>query len=1101
MIRRLLSMEIRNRALWAGIISMFLSCQPPQSRQDTKFRRVNPQQSGITFENTLTDSKVFNILNYLYYYNGGGVAIGDINGDHLPDIFLTANQLPNKLYLNLGNWQFEDITEKAGVAGSYDWSTGVSMADVNGDGWLDIYVCNLGKYLDKQGQNELYINQQDGTFKESASEWGLDLVGFSTQGYFMDYDLDGDLDLFQLNHSINPAGQVGPASQRSGLDSLAGDRILKQENGRFTDVSATAGIWRSKLGYGLSAAISDLNKDGFPDIYVCNDFHEDDYLYLNQGNGTFQDVAGDWIGHSSRFSMGSDWADLNNDARPDLMTLDMKPWREKILKTAESPERFDIYQYKLRFGYRDQYPRNALQVARASGSFQEWGQLLGLSETDWSWSVLMADFDNDRQKDIYITNGIYRRPNDMDYLKFISDPKIVRKLTGAPSEEELAFIKKMPSIALPNAFFQQKEGFSFENRLGSWTDTMPSFSNGAAYGDLDRDGDLDLVVNNINAPASLLENTLGGSYLRLQLRGNQANSHAIGSKVWLYQGGEQQYLELQPARGFQSTVEPLLHFGLGNMGVDSLRIEWPDGGRQLIKTPAIDTTLVILQESGLSPDSAPPGAAAPTEWVSLPAQRIPFNHTEDDFSDFSREPLIPHLLSREGPKAAVGDVNGDGWDDVYMPGAAGQAGQLYLQSRSGSFRPTQADLWAQFAEAEEIEALFFDADNDQDEDLYIVCGQTRSGTGQPIHQDRLYLNQNGQFVLAEGSLPEMTQGGSCIDFADIDQDNDLDLVVGARNVPGAYGLSPKTTLLINDGKGHFSNETKSLAPQLARIGMVSDVLWVDLDGDVQVELVVVGEWMPITIFKRGADGEWTPQAFAGLDQSEGWWNSILAVDLDGDGDQDLIGGNLGLNSSIQANPDEPCTLYAADFDQNGTIDPIMCYYREGNSYPVAHRDELLGQLISLRRKYPDYQAFAGKSVEELLDAAQLARAVQRRAVSFASQVFWNEGNAFRAEALPREAQLAPVYGMLYLEGGISPRPGLYIAGNFYGVGPDRGRYDASEGLCLRYIDGAWTVVPALQSGFVIPGECRALRAVQARGGIRILATRNGAPPLLLRTSP
>jgi enediyne biosynthesis protein E4 len=1088
------------------LILLALGCESVAPPSPTRFEALSAAHSGISFANQLTDGVQFNILNYPYFYNGGGVAVGDLNGDSLPDLFFTGNQVPNRLYLNRGALRFEDITEQAGVAGEGDWATGVSLADVNADGRLDIYVNYVSGLLDRQGHNELFINQGDGTFREEAQAWGLAFAGYGTQGAFFDYDGDGDLDLYQLNHSIRPAETIGPATQRQTPNSLAGDRLMRNEGDHFTDVTAQAGISSSRLGYGLSLLVGDLDRDGLPDVYVCNDFHEDDYLYLNQGDGTFREALREWIGHSSRFSMGSDLTDLNQDARPDLITLDMKPEVETIRKTAQSPESYDQFRYKLSFGYYHQYPHNALQLHRGN-RFAEVAQLAGIDATDWSWSALWADYDNDRRPDLFITNGIYRRPDDMDYINFISDPAVKRQLNRAPSAADLAFIAEMPQVPQPNYLYRNLGDLQFEEVAAAWGLGQPGFSNGATYADLDRDGDLDLVVNHLNATAQVFRNHSrerdSSHFLGLRLAGAHANPFGYGAEVFAYVQGELLWQQHQPVRGFQSCVEPgHLHLGLGSaQRVDSLRIVWPDGKQQRLTNLSADQTITLRQAEAREVDLTLPSAKPTPLFLLRHELTLGEPHQENDFIDFNREPLIPHRLSTQGPRVAVGDIDGDGQEDLYLPGAAGQAGQLLVQQADGHFRAQQGDFWARYAAAEEVQALFFDADGDEDLDLYLAYGGHQFNAEDVKLSDRIFLNEGGRFVDGSDRLPLRRVNTGCVAAADYDGDGDQDLLVGGRSVSGSYGLTPPSALLVNDGRGHFTDQTERLAPALRTAGMLTDACWLDLDQDGQRDLVLVGEWMPPRVFRQ-RDGHLALDSAAVSPRSEGWWNRLLPVDVDGDGDLDLVAGNLGLNSTLRATAQEPCHLYVADFDQNGDTDPILCFTEQGTVSPWATRDEMLKQVISLRRRYPDYQSYAHATVSDLFGQEALDGALQKSVQTFAHAWFENQSGQLIRHDLPRLAQLAPIYSLLADDVNQDGHPDLLLAGNFYGVGPNRGRYDAGEGLLLLGDgQGHWQVKSAYETGFAPQGEVRDLRWLTVAGERLLLVSRNDASMQVFARKP
>jgi hypothetical protein len=1091
---------------------LFLSCQPGADQEPPLFSLLGAEETGVDFSNTLKPEVDFNILNYLYFYNGGGVAIGDINNDSLPDLYFSANQAPNKLYLNRGSFRFEDITEQAGVAGQGDWSTGVSMADVNGDGWLDIYLCQVGEYEGVTGKNQLFINQQDGSFAEQAAAYGLDFHGFSTQSCFFDYDRDGDLDMYLLNHSVHAHETYKRASIREHMHPTAGDRLFRNDGERFTDVTAESGIYSSEVGYGLGVVAGDLNQDGWPDLYIGNDFHEDDYLYLNQGDGTFAEVLKSHIGHTSRFSMGVEMADFNNDGLLDLLSLDMKPEREDILKTSEGAGTYDLYRFRISYGYGYQYPRNALQLNRgmAPGDsaplFSEIAQLAGIDATDWSWSALFADYDLDGHKDLFISNGIYRRPNDMDYIKFLSDPNTTRSLNEGVSEESLEWIEKMPQVRVASYAYRNEGELRFSKQTQSWGLEHPAFSNGAAYADLDNDGDLDLVINNLNEPAFLYRNNArqqtDNRFLKVRLEGKEGNRWGIGTKVWVKTKGQELFQEMQPTRGFQSSVAPELVFGLGKAEkVEAVQVSWPDGTTESRKGLAVNQLLTFRQsEAGPAPAQA--------EEVPEPLFRevadqagLDFVHRENRFNDFARESLMPHQLSTQGPALAVADLNGDGLDDVFIGGASRQAGALYVQdplSREPRFLRVPTFLFPSDSLYEDVAAVFFDADGDQDLDLYVGSGGNEYSGTWPTLRDRLYINTGlasfggrkmaPQFVRADSLLPAMYDNTGCVRPADFDQDGDLDLFVGGRVVSRAYGLSPRSYLLENDGSGRFRDVTESLAPELAQPGMVCDAQWLELDGQPGPELAVVGEWLPLRLYQPAKNWQQTTLA-----NSHGWWNCLEQADLDGDGDLDLIAGNLGLNSVLKAHPKEPATLYLNDFDQNQSLDHILSFYKNGESYPFAQRDELLMQLAFLKKQYPNYRDYALQGVEDIFGKEALEKSKKLQAETFASAWFENQGNLqFQLRELPREGQFAPVMDLLVHDFNADQQPDLLLAGNFYGTGPNVGRYDASLGsLLLGQAAGLQALEPR-QSGLWLRGEARRLALLKSRSGYLLLVARNDA---------
>ena len=1074
------------------LLVIILSCQP---QPDKRFTLLSPRETGVTFSNTLSENDTFNILNYLYYYNGGGVAIGDVNNDGLPDLYFTANEQPNQLYLNRGGFRFDNISSEAQVIGTSGWTTGVTMADVNGDGWLDIYVCQLGQHAGVRGRNQLYLNDADTsrgypTFTERAAAFGLDQQTFATHAAFFDYDRDGDLDVYLLNHTVHSSDTYVPVAQGRRA-SPQGDQLLRNDNNYFVDASQEAGIYRSAVGYGLSVSVADLNQDGWSDIYVGNDFHENDYLYYNQGDGTFKESIADAIGHSSRFTMGTDVADFNNDAQPDIISLDMKPEDEYVRKVSAGEDPYNIYQFKLSYGYHHQNARNALQLSVGDQHYSEIGQLAGVAATDWSWAPLFADLDNDGWKDLYITNGILRRPNNLDYIRYISNREIQTALQRGTAETT-ALIQRMPSEKIANYAFRNQHDLTFSNQTQEWGLDQPSFSNGGAYGDLDNDGDLDLVVNNVNAPAFIYRNnSRKHHYLRIRLEGEGQNTFGIGARVWLHANGHVQYQELTPTRGFQSSVEPVLHFGLGETPrIDSLVVIWPQQAKQVVRSVALDTVLTLSQSQAhpYRPDSV---SDQRTFFTVSPLDTSLFRHRENEYVDLNREPFLPHMLSREGPALAVADVNNDGLDDFFIGGAAGFAGALLMQQPNGALARSKKQAWQTDQLHEDVAAAWLDADNDGDLDIYV--GSAGNQAAESALADRLYRNDgNGHWTRWEAALPPRYENTACVVPGDADKDGDTDLFVGVRNLSGSYGELPRSYLLENDGNGQF------VAIDLPINGMVTDAVWSDYDQDGWDDLVVVGEWMPITILKNNR-GQLLPEAVLTLANSNGWWNTIEQADLDGDGDEDWVIGNLGHNSMLHASVDQPVSLYVNDFDNNDTVDPLMTYYRQGKEQAVPTLDELVKNIPSLRKKFTDYRSYAETPFKSWFSDDIWKGATVRKAYTFSSSWVENKGAAgFATHVLPLKAQFSPVRAMLIRDFNNDSLPDLLLAGNAYEADPKQGRYDAGYGLLLiNQPNKQFAAVSGFTSGIYLDGQVRHLAAISNPREFLIIGVRNDASPLII----
>ena len=1096
----------RASAILVAALALTLAGCDRRETSPTLFEALSPGTTGVTFRNELPENADFNILNYLYYYNGGGVAAGDIDGDGLPDLYFTSNLGSDRLYLNKGDYRFEDITDRAGVPGPPGWTSGVTMADVNGDGRTDIYVSAVS-YLTMKGRNVLYINNGDRTFTDRTAEYGLEHAGFSTQATFFDYDGDGDLDMYLLNHSTHTERGVSSRPQRYPRHPRAGDRLFRNDDNHFVDVSEKAGIYGGVEGYGLGVVASDLNIDGCPDLFVANDFQENDFLYINNCDGTFKESIATAMGHTSRFSMGVDAADFNNDGKPDLMVVDMLPEREEILKTSANAESFNVYNLKLKTGYWPQYARNTLQLNRGNGRFSEIGYLAGVYATDWSWAPLFADLDNDGDKDLFVTNGIYRRPNDLDYINYIGNDAVQASLGDSITEQNLALLEKMPQVPLAKYAYRNNGDLTFTNMAEEWGLAQPGFSNGAVYVDLNNSGALDLVVNNVNAPASIYRSRAhlinGNSYLRVVLRGSGANTGGIGAKVTIWNGGKMQMAEQMPTRGFQSSVDSRLHFGLGtSKQIDSLIVVWPDHRLQRLTNVAANRTLTLSQEAASGRyDYAKHTPPALFEDVTA-RMAVDYRHVENAFVDYNREPLMPHMLSSEGPALAIGDVNGDGLDDMYAGGAKWQPGQLLIQRRDGGFNKGSEAVFRADSLHEDVDAMFFDANGDRHLDLYVVSGGNEFWGNAEALRDRLYMNDGrGNFTRAKNALPDIFENGSCVVPGDFNGDGHTDLFVGSRVVSRSYGATPNSHLLQNDGTGRFIDVSRAAGKALADAGMVTSAAWTDNDGDGNLELIVVGEWMPVSVFRQ-ENGRFVDRtAEAGLSATSGWWNTVKAVDVNGDGRQDLILGNLGLNSYIRASPDEPARLHVNDFFDNGSVEQILTFYKDGVSYPLAGRDALVRQMPQLRSKYLTYSSFGASRVEDILSPSELKPATMREARLFASAVALNDGKGgFAISPLPIEAQFAPIYALVAEDFDADGHTDILVAGNFNGVTPVRGRYDASYGLLLRGNgSGRFESVDMEASGLRIDGEVRDMRFLRGRAGDRfVVVARNNDKLQMIR---
>lgn len=1034
--------EMNNLNKLILLVAFFVGCS---KKEALLFEKLPSDKSNITFNNQLDASKKISILDYLYYYNGGGTAVGDINNDGLVDIYFTSNQGKNKLYLNKGDNKFEDITEKAGVEGQSDWNSGTVMADVNGDGFLDIYVCAVVGINGFEGHNELFINNKNNTFTESAAEYGLDLDNYSSSAAFFDFDLDGDLDMYLLNHAVHSELSFGNAEIRNKRSYECGDKLLRNDNGKFVDISEKAGIFGGVNGYGLGLAISDFNLDGYPDIYVCNDFHEDDYYYLNNGDGTFSESLKQHFGHTSRFSMGVDVADLNHDGFPDIMTLDMLPEDEKVLKSSLGDDNVQMLKMRTeKLGYHYQYTRNMLQINQAGNRFSEKALLSGVAATDWSWSALFADYNQDGEQDIFVSNGIPKRPNDLDYVKYYSNDQIKTKISTTKLLDKEA-LKKMPKGNVTNYVFQGNSDLNFTNKSNDWIENDSIISTGSSFADIDNDGDLDVITNNLNSVASVYINTTNNktNYLKLKLRFGGKNIFGIGTKVISYSKGKKQFKELQTTHGFQSSSEEIIHFGYGNAtNVDSLVVIWPDKTFQTLKKVKTNQTLTIQANKNrkafdytkLHPAVLPIFKKVTTNLG------IDFTHKENDFIDFIYQKLIPYQRSDRGPATAIGDLNGDGKEDIFFGGAKNNPASIYIQNATGFSKKTYPEI-EKDAVFEDASAVIVDFNNDKTSDLFVVSG---GGENAADLQDRLYWNKNNQ--LAKATLPNLAQNAAVVKAFDYDKDGDLDVFIGNNSRNNKFGSAPECYLL-NNTNGQFSVvQTQTFSA----IGMVSDVLFTDFNSDGTTDLIVVGEWMKPTFFanQNGVFKDSTATVFP--ENCNGIWQSLISFDIDHDGDQDYLVGNWGLNSKFKASNEFPMKMYYDDFDANGTYETILAIEKNGNYYTTMGLDELAEQFSGLlKKKFTSYKSFAGKKLEDVFDPKMLDKAKLYEVHNLKSGYLRNDKGKFTFVPFSNDLQVSPITCFAKSNFDSNKQESVFAAGNYFGVSPYHSRFDGFSGALIR----------------------------------------------------
>ncbi len=1086
---------------------LLLSCRQQQKPGTPLFELM--EHTGIQFQNTVEDGSLENSFLFRNFYNGGGVGIGDINNDGLPDIFFTSNAGANKLYLNKGNWQFEDISKKAGITADDKWNTGVAFADVNADGWLDIYVCSSGHMGTGNRKNKLYINDHNLHFTEAADAYGLGISAYTTQVSFFDYDMDGDLDCFMINNSPIPVNQLNFSNRRDLPEKEwpvgaflkgGGDHLYRNDNGHFTEVTKQAGIHGSLISFGLGVSVGDINGDNYPDVFVSNDSYERDYLYINQKNGTFKDMTEDCMQHLSFSSMGADIADINNDGYPDLFTTDMLPLNDLRLKTTGAFDNIDLFNAKLKAGFYYQYTQNCLQLNDKNGMFKEIANYSGVVATDWSWGALMMDMDNDGWNDILVCNGVNRDVTNLDFMNFFADEVYHKMVLSGKKQEIDQLLKQIPRNPVPNKIYRNNHNLKFTDMGESWGMAQPSWSNGAAYGDLDNDGDLDIVISNENGPAFVYKNNSRqinhNNYVSLSLKGKGKNPFAVGSKIAVYAGGEIFTKELIPVRGFQSSVDYKLIIGLGKTpGIDSMIVTWPDRSVSKYQRPKINTTLSLQWPDG-KPVNQPTAISGANTFFTKVSSNFD-KHEENNAVDFYAERNVPRLLSREGPKAAVADVNGDGLDDVYIGGTPAHAGQLYVQIAGGKFQKKEQPAFAPFTAFEDVAVLFFDDDGDGDADLLVCPGGNTTMPNSRELQLRLFKNDGkGNFTLDDKAFPNVGMNVSVAAAYDFNGDGFTDVFIGGRSFPGVYGITPFSYLFQNNGHGYFTDVTKTVAPDIANIGMVCSAVWVDVTGDAKKELVIAGEWMAPRIFAYA--GNKFTEVPSNLNNLYGWWQTVTAADLNGDGKPDLVLGNMGEN--FYANPDStrPVTLWVKDFDQNGDPDKIMTYTIDGKNMPMFLKKDMEEQMPAIKKGNLKNEVYAGKSIEELFPGDALKDAVVKKVNYTSSCVAFNKGNGqFTVQNLPPMAQLSCINVVSCTDVNGDGITDLVTGGNQFGFLPQFERLDASLGdVLINNGKGRFVWQDAAATGLKLRGEMRDIVTIKGKGKNYFLFLQNADVPVL-----
>ncbi|MFY0685951.1 MAG: VCBS repeat-containing protein [Cyclobacteriaceae bacterium] len=1071
-----------------------IGCQQPEEAK--LFRLVPSEESGISFANELKFDEDFNIFKYRNFYNGGGVALADFNGDQLLDIYLVSNMSSNKLFQNKGNLKFEDVTSSAGVAGVKAWSTGVSVVDINGDGHLDIYVCNSGDIKGDNKQNELFINQGDNTFTEEAEEYGIADRGFSTHAAFFDYDKDGDVDMYLLNNSYNAIGSFNlRRNERPNRDSVGGDKLYRNDNGVFTDVSVDAGIYGSIIGFGLGVTVGDVDKDGWLDIYVSNDFFERDYLYINNKDGRFNEVLEERIKSTSAASMGADMADLNNDGNPEVFVTDMLPGNNERIKTVTTFDSWDRYMYSVQNGYGNQFTRNTLQLNNGDNTFSEIGRYSGVEASDWSWGALIFDFDNDGFKDIFIANGIYQDLTNQDFLQFVTQNEITKKITSTGKVDYKQLIDYIPSMPISNHAYLNNRDLTFKLSTESLGLSEVSFSSGSAYGDLDNDGDLDLVVNNTNMPFFMYENQSEqmhpeNRYVKFELKGESENTNALGTNISVYVDGTMYYLEHLPTRGFESTVDnrPLIGVGSNKM-LDSVLVVWPSGKKTRLYDVQSNQVISLNEKDSKSIPTFDENSDG-SMFFAVENPVPDYIHKENDFVDFDRDRLTFQMISSQGPCLCKGDINNDGLDDIYLGGAADEHGFLGLQQQDGTFKEFALETIKRDAAFEDVDCAMFDANGDGKLDLYVVSGGNEFDPTSPYLSDRLYLGDERGFERQRGVLPvNRYESTSVVVPADYDKDGDIDLFVGGRLKTYSYGFPRNGYILNNDGNANFTNVADDIAPDLFELGMITDAQWSDIDGDDDLDLVIVGEWMPITIFKNN-QGVFEKQE--PISASAGWWNTVEIADLNYDGLPDLVVGNHGQNSRFEASDDYPLHMFINDFDNNGTIEQVICQYEGDKLFPLPLRHDLSMQMPFIKKKYLKYDSYKDQEITEVFNDEVLSQARVLKAHNLKTSVYLNKSNdIFESVDLPPQVQFSCTYAIAIADFDNDDILDILTAGNLYDVKPEMGRYDASYGTLLKGDgSGQFDLISNEKSGLFINKQVRRISQIKTKNGYSLMIANN-----------